>query len=66
MRILYAQKLKCPTISIIEKWLENMLGLAAMANLTALVREKTFSSFITDWKSLIDFLQEIYLMIKIS
>lgn len=36
-----------------------MLGLTEMARLTSLIREKTITTFIDDWKPLIVFLHEI-------
>lgn len=41
-----------------EEWMVNMMKLAKIAKLIALVRDKTLSKFNVDWKPLTDFLCE--------
>lgn len=56
LRMLYTQKLKCPAIPT-GRMVGEDVGLATIAKFTVLVRKKTNSSFIRDWK-LVDFLHE--------
>lgn len=55
VRLLNAQKWKGPVLPKMEEWLMKMMGLAEMAKLTSLIKEKTTSSFAADRKRLKDF-----------
>lgn len=52
------QKLKSSVIATIEKWIMKMMELVEVAKLTSLVREKILSTFIANWKPLMDFTHE--------
>lgn len=58
-RILYAHKWKTSALLTTEDWLLKMMEFAKMAKLTTLIREKTLSTFTSNWKLLIHFLCEM-------
>ena len=58
-RLLYAQKWKNETIPTMNEWLMKMMELAAMAKLTALIKEGATTRFMLDWKPFIEYVQEI-------
>ena len=57
-RLLYAQKWKDSTLPTMEEWLVKLTDFAEMDKLTSLIRERTLSTFIDDWKPLMDFLHK--------
>lgn len=54
-RLLYAHTWKYSEIPTMEGYLVKMIELAEMARMICLIRERTMSSFITDWKPLMEF-----------
>ena len=56
VRVLYAQRWKDSIIPTMEEWMVKLMELAEMAKLTALIREKTLTNFMANWKPLLDFL----------
>lgn len=56
VRLLCAQKWKDSTLPSMEKWLVTLVDFAEMDTLISLIREKTPSTFIGDWKPFMDIL----------
>lgn len=54
-RLLYAQRWKVLTLSTMEEWVVKLAYFVEMNKLTSLIREKK-STFIADWKPLMDLL----------
>lgn len=56
MILLYAQRWKDLQIPTVEQWTVKLMELVKIVKLTALIKEKSLTNFISTWKTLLDFL----------